>query len=90
MTELPKLGECVKVCLPGETPWAEVIAVNERTFIGKIVNKLYREFSEIEKAKFLKDGFGTVKQLPELHKYKFGDEITFRRDENDLVWEPDL
>lgn len=73
-----EIGSLIKVGLPGETPWAEVVSiVDAKSFIGRIDNKLFREYSEIEKARFLSDNFGTVKSLPELHKYKKDDLVLF-------------
>lgn len=37
----PKIGETVKVWLPGETPWAECVAVNpDGSWLGRIDNDL--------------------------------------------------
>ncbi len=71
------IGEHLKVNLRGETPWAEVIEVHDDGFTGKIANKLFREFSEFEKAKFMNTHFDDVKKIPELHKYSYGDVVRF-------------
>lgn len=83
---LPKSGEHVKVSLPGETPWARCIDVFETTWTGEIENKLYREYSEFERAKINKRDWHTVEPLPELHKYKQGDVLEFHWANNQ--WEP--
>lgn len=37
----PTIGNAVKVCLPGETPWAECVAVNaDGSWLGRIDNNL--------------------------------------------------
>jgi hypothetical protein len=78
MTELPKVGESVKVRLPGETPWAICVEVRENCWMGCIINRLFREYSEFEQAKWPNQewGKGFVK-LPELHKYKKYDVLEF-------------
>jgi len=75
------IGQTVKVRLPGETPWIEVIDEKihqDHTLIkGRILNKLFREYSEHEQARWMKGEFDSVESLPELHKYKQGDEVWF-------------
>lgn len=73
----PDIGELIKVSLPGEAPWVEVISHTEEGFMGRIENKLFNELSEFEKAHFLKNEWGTVKALPKLHDYKREDIIEF-------------
>lgn len=72
-----QVGQRVKVSLPGESPWAEVVEITDRGFKGRVDNKLLREYSEIEKAAFSKKFFGTVQKLPELHDYKYNDILEF-------------
>jgi hypothetical protein len=75
---LPKVGDTVKVRLPGKTPWAVCVEVRENSWMGCIINKLFREYSEFEQAKWLGQewGKGFVK-LPELHKYNKSDVLEF-------------
>mgnify|MGYP001615679143 CR=1 FL=1 len=43
---MPRIGEFVKVCLPGEAPWAECVVVYEDgTWQGRIDNHLFAELS---------------------------------------------
>lgn len=46
----PAPGSFAKVFLPGESPWAEVIKVNENgTWIGRIANRLFAEMTDAER-----------------------------------------
>ena len=80
-----RVGEYKKVSLPGETPWVEVLSISDSSFIGRIDNTLYRQLSEIEKARFLKDNFNTVEPIPELHSYKRDDVIEFIESERRYI-----
>ena len=81
-------GDCVKVRLPGETPWVEITEVAPDRMKGRITNKLYRQFSEHEKAQFLaREGF-SPSPLPELHEYSQNDELWFVKDEHG-EWVPE-
>lgn len=84
------VGEIIKVLLPGETPWVEIIEELGNKFKGQILNKLLHEFSDHEQAQFTKRWFGTVQQLPQLHTFKKGDEVWFREgtDDRDGWWVP--
>lgn len=84
------VGETIKVLLPGETPWVEVIEELGNKFKGQILNKLLHEFSEHEQAQFTKRWLGTVQQLPQLHVFKKGDQVWFEEgtDECDGCWIP--
>ena len=82
-----EIGEFVKVHLPGESPWAEVVTITDSGFIGRIDNKLFHEMSEIEQARFNKDQFGTVKPLPQLHKHCENDLVEFVRNEEHGIWQ---
>ena len=75
--EIPKRGDMVKVCLPGETPYAICVEEREGSWMGCILNKLFREYSEIEKAKFTGQHFGRYDPLPDLHTYKKFDVVEF-------------
>ncbi len=85
---LPKVGEVVKVHLPGESPWAECVAVHDNYWAGRIDNKLFAEYSEIERAAFLKGSWKNVKPLPELHNHKQHDLINFAWSSEYSIWEP--
>lgn len=74
-----KVGESVKVWLPGESPWVKVVALLPDGFVGQINNVLFRELSEFEQAKWTSDEWKTAKKLPELHQYSFGDLVCFTR-----------
>lgn len=73
------IGENIKVLLPGERPWVEVLEETGNTFKGRILNKLYDEFSEHEQAQFMKREWGTIEKLPILHNFKQGDELWFEQ-----------
>jgi len=76
--EIPKRGEIVKVRLQGETPWTIVVEERHSSWMGCILNKLFREYSEHEQAQALGKmwGKGFVK-LPELHKFSQYDVVEF-------------
>jgi hypothetical protein len=75
---LPTVGQTIKVCLPGETPYAICVEMRDESWMGCIINKLFREYSEHEQAQWLGKewGKGFVK-LPEHHQYKKFDVIEF-------------
>ncbi len=75
------IGEKIKVLLPGERPWVEVIADVGSMIKGRLLNKCFHEFSEHEQAQWMKQEFGDVESLPQLHEFKKGDEIWFVRGE---------
>ena len=96
-----KVGESVKVWLPGETPWAECVATYpDGTWEGRIANRLFAEMSDEERATILgvmwsipivpgpKPRLATAEDLPRLHSFKEGQVVRFRRDEDNGVWEP--
>lgn len=89
IVEIPKRGDVVKVWLPGETPYAICVEEGEGSWMGCILNKLFREYSEHEQARWLGKewGKGFVK-LPEKHQYKKFDVLEFVRNEEYGTWEP--
>lgn len=84
------IGQNIKVLLPGERPWVEIIEKTGSKFKGKIINTLFRELSEHEQARFMKRELGEVQQLPELHSFKRGDDVWFEQGTNecDGWWVP--
>jgi len=76
------IGDTIKVLLPGERPWAKIIGETDEMVQARIINKLFREFSEHEQAQFTKREFGEIEPLPELHSFKQGDEIWFELGEH--------
>ena len=71
------IGETVKVLLPGERLWVEVIGASDGKIRGRIINTPFHEFSEHEQAQFMKREFGDVEPLPKLHSFKKDDEVWF-------------
>ena len=87
----PNIGEHIKVLLPGETPWAECVAVYpDGTWDGRIDNRLFGEMSDRERAQFMRSEFGHVSPVPRLHQYKLDDVIRFKRDQTECceAWIP--
>lgn len=80
-------GENVKVYLPGESPWVEVIEESDGKMKGRIINKLFHEHSEHEQAQVMKRDWDDVGPLKKLHDYKQGDEVWFERGFSD-EWVP--
>jgi hypothetical protein len=74
-----KVGELYKVYLPGETPWAECLALHEDgTWEGRIDNKLIGSMTEAERAAVAADMFpGSIGFLPSLHNFKENDVVRF-------------
>lgn len=84
-----KIGDTVKVFLPGERPWAEIIEIDDSRIKARLITKFFHEFSEHEQAQWMNQHFGTVEPLPKLHDYKQGDELWFCKNERD-EWVPDV
>lgn len=82
------IGGFVKVFLPGESPWTEVIILTADGFMGRIDNKLLNEYSEFEQASFSKTNFGTVSLLPILHTYKRNDVVEFAWEDEQGIFTP--
>lgn len=74
-------GDYVKVSLPGETPWAEVLAVEPGGFVGRIANKLFTEYSDQDRQAWCGEEFGiaAAEPLPRLHDFKQDQVVTFER-----------
>ena len=71
--------EFVKVWLPGETPWAEVVRpLPDGGFLLRIANTLVGESAEMRK-ELAREWFTSDEPLPKLHDYKFGELIACRR-----------
>jgi hypothetical protein len=98
---MPKIGEFIKVWLPGESPWAECVSVNhDGTWEGRIANRLFAEMSDEERATIIgemwcipiipghKPRLMTGADLPRLHDFKHGQVVRFRRSTEAPVWEP--
>lgn len=76
-------GYTIKVHLPGESPWVEVIERGPDRMKGRILNKLFHQHSEHEQGRFTKRELGNIAKLPKLHNHVQGDEVWFVRDEDD-------
>ena len=77
------IGDTIKVHLPGEAPWAEVVEEASGMVKARIVNKLLHDYSEHEQAGFMQREFGCVTPLECLHAFKKGDEVWFKKDSHD-------
>lgn len=88
----PQPGECAKVFLPGESPWAECVKVNEDgTWLGRIANKLFHEWNEDEQRQFLGEHFDNSKRLlPKLHAFTQDELVLFKIEHGDgySIWVP--
>ena len=62
-------------------PWAEVLEELGDTIRARITNKLFHEYSEQEQAQFLQRECGDETPLEQLHSFKKGDEVCFKRGE---------
>lgn len=73
----PKVGEDVKVWLPGEWPWAECVSQeSDGTWHGRILNKTFAESAAMRQS-FSAEVFGINEPLPQLHDFKLGDIVHF-------------
>lgn len=74
-----KQGEYYKVRLPGETPWAECLAIlPDGSWEGRIDNNLIGSMSEAERAAVSAEMFsGQSTPLPSLHNFKQNDVVRF-------------
>lgn len=84
---MSKIGDTIKVFLPGESPWAEIVEVDEAMVKARIINKLFTEYSGEEQAEFTGREFGTAEPLAKLHDFKQGDEVWFEKGKFD-EWVP--
>jgi hypothetical protein len=84
----PNVGGFIKVFLPGESPWAEVLKINGPLVMARIANKLFTELSRADQAEFTGQAFGTAAPLPKLHNFKENDEVWFERRGEPAVWQP--
>ena len=79
------VGSLVKVWVPGETPWAEVVKVKDNGFIGRIDNKLAGDYTPQEWHAMNwrmfdydpEDWPEEAEPLPQLHNYKYNDKVHF-------------
>lgn len=78
-SETPAIGEYKKILLPGETPWAECVAIEpDGSWHGRIANKLFTEYDDRTRDEIA--GFGPqIDPLPRLHNFKQDDVVR-------LVW----
>jgi len=83
-----KIGDHIKVGLPGERPWAQVTEVTEKGFKGRIDNILVSEGCEFTRRRHSKYLFGVSEPLPKLHDFKFNDVVSFVKEEG--RWVPEL
>jgi hypothetical protein len=83
-----KTGDQIKVFLPGESPWAEVLEINGPLVKAKIINKLFHEHPLDKQREFTGEHFETAEPLPKLHNFKKGDELWFEAKGPRNTWEP--
>lgn len=83
-----EVGEHIKVFLPGESPWAEVMEVNGPLVKARIANKLFHEFTLDDQREFTGEHFDTAEPLPILHDFKQNDEVWFERCGEPECWQP--
>lgn len=85
-----EIGQNIKVFLPGESPWAEVLEINGPLVKARIANKLFHEYSLEQQRQWTGENFDTAEPLKKLHNFKQDDEVWFeQRDYGDFkCWEP--
>lgn len=74
------LGKSYKVHLPGESPWAECLAIHDDgTWEGRIDNELVGSKTEVERRHLASELFGeNSTPIPSLHDFRFGDIVRFK------------
>jgi len=87
----PIAGEFVKVLLPGESPWVEVIEnLDENSFRGRIDNKIAGDYTPKEFSSIINHLMDTDYQFDgkdrRLHNFKYNQEIIFQRKSDG--WKP--
>lgn len=93
----PRVGEHIKVFLPGESPWTVCVAVYpDGSWDGRIDNKLINQMSsEEQKTAFGSDVFARTGRLSCPHQFWDGDIVNFAwsllnedRPSDGGVWQP--
>jgi hypothetical protein len=82
------MGDLVKVCLPGERCWAKVIKrLPDGCWVGQVMNHLVATDPVLRRK--IAEEWGQD-ELPQLHDWREGDLIIFKRQNYDglWVWEP--
>lgn len=79
MSEKLKVGDFYKVALPGETPWAECMAVFvDGSWAGRIDNKLIGSGSDEDRLAVAQQFFpGAKEPLEKLHDYRENELVRF-------------
>lgn len=77
--EIVKVGDSYKVQLPGETPWAECLAIlPDGSWAGRIDNDLVASGSDEYRLKVAQRFFPeATKPIPKLHDFKLNDIVRF-------------
>ncbi len=87
--ETPKLGDFVKAWLPGETPWAECVAVEASgAWHGRIANKLVPEHTPQELARYMEGCDVPELHVPKRHDYRENMVVRFAWDSEQNLWTP--
>ena len=74
------IGQTIKVHLPGESPWAECLAVyDDGTWEGRISNRLFAQMPAQERVAIAEPIWGKQDPLPSLHDYKQDMVVKFKR-----------
>ena len=76
----PPVGEAAKVWLPGESPWAECVAIHDDgSWEGRILNRLVAEMGQHEREDLAEHFWGSgAAALPSLHDFRQGQIVRFR------------
>jgi len=83
------VGDLIKVLLPGERPWAEVLTVYPNGQIAaRIDNKLFHEYSDDQRRDWEQGSFGEGGSIPKLHDFKCDDVVVFEFDAEEGWWMP--
>ena len=79
----------VKVHLPGESLWAEVLNEVEGRIKARILNRPFHTWEIEAQREWTGSNFGTAAPLPKMHDHRQGDDLWFVRDEYGC-WVPEI
>ena len=78
----------VKVLLPGECVWAEILAVKSDRMTGRIDNKTSADLSPEERKQISQEWFNSEDPLPTFHNYHFNDVLEWAECSEDGCLKP--
>lgn len=81
-----EVGDHVKVLVKGETPWAMVLNADGNQIEAMLKNKMYSEYTPLERMKIVDEAFNIPEELEPLNDYKLGDVLKFNWHDEWQTW----